>query len=106
MCDSCWERGGSPTIVNEKTRAAVRCMGPVYHYNGAGGGLHVILDDWNVDDATIKWVRGYIAEPDYMREAGPKRLRAEQRCLAVFASLSVDERLSALAVHGHIIPGG
>ncbi len=57
MCDGCWDEYGKPDIVNEKTEAALALVRQVYAAprGGAGGRLHIVLDDWNLEDEHIYW---------------------------------------------------
>ena len=34
----------------------------IYKFHGAGGGLHIVLDDGNMDDESINYCIGYIKE--------------------------------------------
>ena len=90
MCYGCWEEYGKPQIDNEKVREAVEWVREVYEYHSAGGGLHIILDDFNIEDEHIelcdKWIREHGAGP------------GEEECLALFKTMTMDERASALAL--------
>lgn len=91
MCMGCWEKYGSPKIVNRKTLTAKILIGDVYYHHLAGGGLHVLLDDWNLDCLTR-----YSCEDDVQE---PERVRAEERCLKSFIEMTEAERASALAMY-------
>jgi len=97
MCVNCWRDRGSPTIDNERTRRAVELIGDVYECHGAGGGLHVILDDFNIDNGHMAFCAGYIDSDEYKRDCSPGRLAAERACLVLLRGMTVDERASALA---------
>lgn len=87
MCSSCWFDHGEPRIDNEGVRRAEATLGPLYDRHPVGGGLHVIMDDWNVRDSDIVF-----ASENPLDEI-------ERACLDAFRPLSEDERISALALN-------
>ena len=66
----------------------------VYEYNAAGGGAHIVLDDWNIEDDDIQWCIDHL--PEYS-EAGEERA-VTMACLIAMMGLTIDERASALAI--------
>lgn len=54
MCGDCWKEAGSPTERTPDTDRLVQLIGDLYAIHPTGGPLHVVLDDWNVDTATIE----------------------------------------------------
>lgn len=96
MCMGCWEKYGSPRIDNEITREASRAIEKVHDY-GADGHMHIVIDDWNIDDGSLEFCAGDIAE-DYWKTS-QDQLHAESYCLGLLKNMSVDERASALAMH-------
>lgn len=96
MCIGCWREYGSPTIDNVTVRAAVCLIGAVYDAPGGsvGGGLHCILDDYNIED-------GFLAGGDQDLHNDHERA-----CLAALRTMTLDERASALALYdGYWTPG-
>lgn len=71
-----------------EVRAALRAIRKVYSFDAAGGNLHAVLDDGNM--------QGEI-NPYYVDEfpTGPEQMRAELRCAEVLNSMSEDHRMSA-----------
>lgn len=55
MCYGCWEKAGKPAIVNKKTKEVARLVNKIYEFSLSGGEAHVVVDDWNLDNATINW---------------------------------------------------
>ena len=53
MCMDCWQRRGSPSTITPAVRAVLPLIDAVYEHHAAGGGLHIVLDDWNVDDQAL-----------------------------------------------------
>lgn len=102
MCESCWEEYGKPDIVNEKTEAAAVLVQQVYDAigGGMGGSLHIVLDDWNLEDDSINWCLTQFDEckvsfEDKTFNVGLTDL--EQACAAAFLGMSMEERASTLA---------
>jgi len=89
MCDACWDEAGRPQIQNARVRAAAESIGPVYQESPVGGNLHIVLDDWNVDDSDLDFCE---------RDAENGLTAAERECIDLFRQLSVPERMSALAL--------
>lgn len=94
----CWNNLGSPKIVNEKTKAAVPLIAGVYEFSCSGAGLHIILDDWNIDDSSIAFCEHYIENERGTRSQ--EQLDAERACLKAFKEMTLEERASALAMYG------
>jgi hypothetical protein len=118
MCIGCWYGYGSPRLVTDAIRETVALIARVYegtyaeevHYpedvyypgNAAGGNLHTILDDWNIDvDETSEYAPTYTD--------APHQHAVERACYDHFRHLTLPERAAALAwYHGYIsedVPG-
>lgn len=97
MCNGCWENFESPKILNEKVKKAVRLIEKVYKYNGAGGNLHVVLDDWNIEDCHVftDFNDKYIEE----HKESEGQYKAEKECIAQLRLMNEKERASALAIY-------
>jgi len=97
MCRECWIVTGSVALDGERVARGVELVERVRaqrHCCGAarGGGLHVVLDDWNVEDESLDWCLA-LDLTDVERECG-EWLRA----------LTVAERVSILArVEGFVV---
>ncbi len=104
MCDNCWKEHGSPKIINRFTKALQPLIDDVYEHHGAGGGLHIILDDFNIEDGHIQlcqdWIEHERGNGIYKCEpVSPEQLKAERACLKLLKQMTVEERASALALH-------
>lgn len=97
MCQSCWEAYGSPTIVNERTKAAAKLIGEVYEHHGAGGNCHTIVDDWNLEDWCVDDSLKNVTENPLGEDQ--EEIAASKACLEALKSMSLQERASALALH-------
>ena len=94
MCHSCWEQFGSPVLDTPIVRAAVALIGRVYELHVTGGGVHCIVDDFNIEDE-------YIERDGYPGNT-PDQIEAEERLVALFETMTILERASALAMyHGY-----
>lgn len=103
MCLTCWEKHGSSKIVNAKVKKALLLISDVYDHHAAAGGLHVVIDDWNIEDemisgsiATIKSKEYMKPEDAWMTKPTPERRRAELKCARHLLKMTIDERNSAL----------
>lgn len=99
MCAGCWAEAGSPKIDNEKTRAAAAAIDRVYEFSGAGGNLHIVVDDWNLEDSSLEWckVNAIVSEQD------DEKREAEMACYTALRELTEEERYSAMAIRGNLI---
>ena len=88
MCRSCWDEAGQPAIDTPEVRRAVRLIEDVFHESGVGGKLHIVIDDWNVEQEHLDFCAGRVVT------------EAERRCHGALNELSEAERMSALALHG------
>lgn len=100
MCEGCWEGYGSPNIVNEKTEAALVLVRQVYEAIGgsAGGHLHIVLDDWNLETGSIEWC----LEQSGKRQGWGTKYDAtpttiERACGEALLDMTLAERASCLA---------
>lgn len=91
MCESCWEEEGSPCVDSPEVRAAAKLVAEVYEFAPSGGNLHIMLDDWNLEDDSVEFCRRWLR--DHVEGPG------EETCLTAFEAMSEKERYSALALH-------
>ena len=96
MCDDCWDWYGRPKIYNPAVQNAVVAYRRVYEFSSVGGHLHIVLDDWNLEDEFLDFCEQDIDKNQ--ADASPAQLVAEMECLAAFYLLSEDGRASALAI--------
>lgn len=93
MCDGCYRnKYGSPKIDNEIVREASEAVEELYLDHGAGGGMHIVVDDWNLEDSHIEFCGRFMR--DYPHR-GPDA--CEIRVYELFKKMTVDERASTLA---------
>lgn len=96
MCYGCWEEYNKPSIINERTKKAALLIKQVYDHSLSGGNLHIIVDDFNIEDHHIAFCALYILKNG---EENAIKLQAEVECLDAFLEMSVEERASALAIY-------
>jgi hypothetical protein len=91
MCCGCYAEAGAPKIDNDNVRRLAALKPNIYEF----GSLHVIVDDWNLDDSHIKFCR---AEVDKDRESSPIAKRREHEFLDLIEQMTSAERYSAFAI--------
>lgn len=101
MCYACWTEEGQPKIVSEKTRRAASLIGEVYRHRGAGGNLHIVVDDWNHEEENVQWCLERILENT--NNDPEEQIKAEKECAEFLLTLTDEERLSALAIHDKLL---
>ena len=103
MCIECYEKYGSPSIINELTRRAAKLIEAVYEFNAAGGNAHIVVEDWNLDDGDIDFCLDEVKTN--RRGDSADKLNAERQCLEALKALTLEERASALAIYDGFISG-
>jgi hypothetical protein len=83
MCEQCYEDYGSPNP-DAISSAAIPLVDAVYEWSAVGGNLHIILDDWNIDDENLASCRDY------------DLTIAEAACLAAFEAMTIEQRAACL----------
>ncbi len=97
MCLSCWQERGSPAVDTPAVREAARAVRWLYEFAGAGGGMHIVVDDWNLDD-DIAWCLDPLQNLSHHSEDPAERALEIYAGLALLV-LSEEERASALALN-------
>lgn len=118
MCTNCWiDQYSTSKIDTPAVREAALVIAEVYNHHGAGGNLHIVVDDWNLEDGNLefcsKCIDGAGMMPDIAEDSPhyksnlerqanpdpPEQLAAERQCCDLLMALTVDERASALALY-------
>lgn len=79
----------------------------VYQWSSVGGALHVVLDDWNIEDHHIRLCIPYITSPNHQYLNGngafvdppEPMMLISYLCALQMLGLSEAERYTALALH-------
>lgn len=56
MCLGCWQEEGRPFGITD----AVKKWAPVFREIDPYGAMHIVVDDWNLDDDNLKFCRNYV----------------------------------------------
>lgn len=91
MCRNCWAAHGQPADWNPQIAHALHLIRTIYATESTGGPLHVVLDDWNIDDGPLQLHR--------YDECDPQAMAAAEELVALLRRMAVAERASALAYH-------
>ncbi len=92
MCWGCWEEAGEPAMVTPAILAAVASVKRVFDLHCTGGNLHIVIDDWNLEDDHLAFCRSAVS-----RGLSGELLAAELDCLDHLGPMSEQERASVLA---------
>jgi hypothetical protein len=100
MCIGCWEEYGRPAIVTPAVEAAAEAVDDMYAIHAVGGALHIVTDDWNLEDEDLNWC----ASAENLELQDKKRLDEwEQRAFETLRPLTIEQRATALALaHGYL----
>lgn len=91
MCLSCWEDYGSHKLRSDKIKNAVDAINKVYEYSLVGGNLHIVVDDWNIEDHNLLF-----CEKEISKEEDKEQRDVEQECFDILFSMTIEERNSTL----------
>lgn len=98
MCLGCYQEHGSPAIVNNRTKEAARAVARVFERSPAGGNLHIVIDDWNLEDSSLDFCRNAILTTERDGGGDEESLAVQLECVELLRALSLEERVSALAI--------
>jgi hypothetical protein len=96
MCIDCWLDYEDSKVINDKVTTAVKLINELYDYHSAGGNLHVVLDDWNLD--SIETCKNFIDN-----EQDPIKKEIELRVYNHISNITENELASALALKSSFI---
>lgn len=88
MCIGCWQEYGSPRLSTPDVKSAAEKVDAVYEESAVGGNLHIVIDDWNIEDDALDWCR-----------ENTEMTTAEIACYEALRPISYARRASALAMH-------
>jgi hypothetical protein len=99
MCYGCWEDAGKPDERTPSTALAVAAIRRLYDLNCVGGPLHIVTDDWNLDDDSVEWCRDHLAD-----DAPHEEMEASRAVLDLIEPMTEAQRFTALAVWEGFLP--
>ena len=76
---------------------AVATIAEVYTFCPAGGALHVVIDDGNVD--SVEWCEEHIDDGDHLPERSSRQRAAELACIDALKPLSMKDRERAIFLY-------
>ena len=99
MCQYCFDEYTPHTQppTTAKIRHVANLIADVYEFSTVGGSLHVILDDWNLEDEHFPFTEAWIEKN--AAENGPAQVAAERACLAALKPMTLGERAVSLATY-------
>ena len=68
----------------------------IYTYSGVGSNCHIVLDDYNVEDDSIRWVLDD-AISENLHESTDHQLTVERECMELLLILPVAARMALVA---------
>lgn len=120
MCVDCWNEAGRPANQSPEIARAVELVRALYDIHPTGGPLHVVVDDWNLEDEfLIPYYVGYSGEeldelyygawkiadlppeaPAVVEGLGRSMRQICDELSALLLSMPTEDRMSVLAHHG------
>ena len=91
MCYGCFKEYKIPDELHKKVHVAVPLVQKVYEFSSAGGGLHIVVDDYNLEDGHIDWCIDYIKNNE--NGVSPEQIEAELKCAFALKELTENEAL-------------
>lgn len=110
MCRDCYEEYGEPVIVTDATKRAAALIKRLYdEFAPCGGNLHIVTDDWNIEDSNIAFCRRLVTNGGKLDDGrpvdeDPRQLKLEAEILDLIEPMSEDERASALGLWKGYVP--
>ena len=92
MCDEC-QAAFETVSLTPTLRGISRLIQLLYQTQGSGGCLHIVLDDWNLEDDHISFCQKYILES--CEHDGATQL-LEKALVDLLLPLNEDERATSL----------
>lgn len=107
MCHDCWDQAGRPTELPPTYERFAELVSDLYDFHSAGGPLHTVLDDWNLD-GHIEPFPGLTSEDEYDQTDNTRYVyEICDEIAALLNGMPEAQRYSALAHReGFIEPDG
>lgn len=108
MCQNCWTEYGSPSEITPAIRLTAAIIGELYEISSVGGNLHIVINDWNLDDSSVEWCKDRVLRikkgiMEKYDDTDPEQLEIESRIINLLLPMTVSERGAVLAlVDGYI----
>lgn len=104
MCYACWTKLGRPAAVTPKIIAAAELVDDLYGLAPVGGNLHIVTDDWNIEDDHVRSCRENVSriqqgKTEQYDDTDPEQISIEASILDAIEPMSEAERATVLAVY-------
>lgn len=118
-----WNDAGRPANWNAEIARALELVRALYEIHMAGGPLHVVLDDWNIDGQIKPYYDCYTDEeldelydggwkiadlppeaPVVVEGLGRSMRQLCEEIAALLNAMSLEDRMSVLAYHWRLTP--
>ncbi len=99
MCMGCFEEYRSDVEkipVTQDILDAVEAVNVVYQHSLTGGGMHIVTDDWNLDDDDVDFCLRTIPTDSHYGDTDSQT--ADLHCAQIFRALTVPQRALVLAI--------
>jgi hypothetical protein len=100
MTDFHYSAEALQATVNDKVRAAAVLVDKLYDEHPAGGYLHIVTDDLNIQQYWIDWCFG----PECAESMRRPMTDIERQCGTALRALTVKQRASAIAIYEGWLP--
>ena len=95
MCLQCYKNYGSPKILNDNIKQCAKLISKLYDWQCCGGNLHIVVDDWNIEDNDLKFCKNEIDKNKYNVPKG--QIKIENLIYDYMIKMTILERASLLA---------
>lgn len=95
MCYGCYEEDGYPWEHTPIVDDAVRAVRDLYERHAAGGAMHIVTDDDNVEDHDVEWCLENLCE----HEDDPATGAVSFQVGLLFREMTEAERWTTLAIY-------
>jgi hypothetical protein len=101
MCCDCLEEYDPEPVSDEKMAEVIAAIKEVYAQEGGstGGGLHIVLDDWNIEDYHVDYCLNWIQTDGFYGDNHAWRA-VDLRCAKLLRELTEGQRASVMRKFG------
>lgn len=93
MCIECWKELGKPKMRTPQIERCAELVDELYQFNPVGGHLHIVTDDWNLEDHSVEFCRKYVEEQEPTEQT-----HVEAQIIQLMQPMSEEERGAVLAI--------
>ncbi len=94
MCEYCWNKY-KPVKISPLVKSIANLVKKIYMFHSTGGSLHIVLDDWNIDNSSLDFCESLIRTNEYNESR--RLLKLEVECINLLKKVDIDTRATALA---------